>query len=172
MYRALHEFDLYIGGTLGVENLPLQTHKAEYLIGSIMEEAIASSQIEGAATTRKTAKEMLWKNRTPKNHAERMIVNNYETIRHIVEHKDEPISAERLFEIHRLITRNTLENQQDEGRYRDGDEVTVADNIDGEIVYYPPPYQQVTTLMNDLFNFFNTNDSQHCLLYTSPSPRD
>lgn len=37
--------------------------KNRYLNSSLMEEAIASSQFEGAATTRKVAKEMLENNR-------------------------------------------------------------------------------------------------------------
>ena len=37
-----------------------------------MEEAIASSQLEGAVTTREEAKEMLRTNRKPKNHSEKM----------------------------------------------------------------------------------------------------
>jgi hypothetical protein len=50
---------------------------------SLMDEAIASSQIEGAATTRKKAKEMLRENRPPKNRSEKMIANNYITIKRI-----------------------------------------------------------------------------------------
>ena len=48
-----------------------------------MEESIASSQIEGAATTREIAKRMLQENRKPKNKDEKMIVNNYATMKHI-----------------------------------------------------------------------------------------
>ena len=33
--------------------------KAKFMVSSLMEEAIASSQIEGANTTRKKAKEMI-----------------------------------------------------------------------------------------------------------------
>lgn len=46
-----------------------------------MEEAIASSQMEGANTTREVAKELLRTQRRPLNKAERMIVNNYRTMR-------------------------------------------------------------------------------------------
>ncbi|MBV9122210.1 MAG: hypothetical protein JO112_02470, partial [Planctomycetes bacterium] len=50
------------------------------IIRSLMEEAIATSQIEGAVTTRKVAKEMLLTNRKPRNRSEQMIVNSYRTI--------------------------------------------------------------------------------------------
>ena len=100
--KGLHEFDLHIGGHLGTKNLIPEDDKKRYLVSSIMEEAIASSQIEGAVTTRKHAKEMLRKNIKPKNKSEQMILNNYITIKHIVEIKDEPINLERFLEIHRL----------------------------------------------------------------------
>jgi Fic family protein len=48
-----------------------------------MEEAIASSRMEGAATTRKVAEYMLRKNEKPKNKDQQMILNNYLTINHI-----------------------------------------------------------------------------------------
>lgn len=70
-----------------------------------MEESIFSSKIEGASTTRVKAKEMLRKNKTPKNKSEQMILNNYETIQYISEHKEEEISLEKLFEIHHLVTK-------------------------------------------------------------------
>jgi len=55
--KGLHEFDLHIGGNLGSKSIIPEDDKKRYLISSIMEEAIASSQIEGAVTTRKKAKE-------------------------------------------------------------------------------------------------------------------
>lgn len=43
----LHHFDLYLGGVMEGEIIPSED-KNRYLISSIMEEAIASSQLEGA----------------------------------------------------------------------------------------------------------------------------
>ena len=59
--RLLHYFDLHIGGNLGSNIGINDTDKNKYLISSIMEEAISSSQMEGANTTRKKAKEMIQK---------------------------------------------------------------------------------------------------------------
>ena len=64
--KELHSFDLNIGGQLGTKSIIPEDEKKRYLISSIMEEAIASSQIEGAVTTRKKAKDMLRKNKKPK----------------------------------------------------------------------------------------------------------
>ena len=153
--RRLHLFDLNIGGNLGARSIIPDTNKRDYLISSIMEEAIASSQIEGAVTTRKKAKEMLRKDRNPRNKSEQMIVNNYVTIRHIVENQHQPLTEESLLAVHRLITRGTLEDKGDEGRYRTNNEVDVIDATDGEVVHTPPDVAEVATLMNQLLLFFN-----------------
>lgn len=158
--KKLHEFDLHIGGNLGAKGIIPDEDKHRYLISSIMEEAIASSQIEGAATTRKKAKEILRKNIKPKNKSEQMIVNNYRTIRHIVENQKQPITQERLSEVHRLITHQTMDDAGDEGVYRDNNEINVVDATDGEIVHVPPHFQKVPGLMNELLQFFNQDDQK------------
>lgn len=157
--KSLHEFDLNIGGNLGSQSIIPEEDKKRYLISSIMEEAIASSQIEGAVTTRKNAKDMLRKNAKPKNKSEQMIVNNFLTIKHIVDIKDEPLTMDRLFEIHKLITDRTLDDPTDEGKYRDNNEVNVVDVIDGEIIHSPPDFKKLPELMNELFAFFNNNNN-------------
>jgi hypothetical protein len=50
--KGLHEFDLNIGGSLGAKSIVPEEDKKRHMISSVMEEAIASSQIEGAVTTR------------------------------------------------------------------------------------------------------------------------
>lgn len=156
--KGLHEFDMHIGGNLGSKSLIPEDDKKRYLVSSIMEEAIASSQIEGAVTSRKAAKQMLRENNKPRNKSEQMIVNNFQTIKHIVEIKDQPITTENLLHIHSLITSKTLDNDDDEGRYRGHNDIHVVDVTDGEIVYTPPPFEEVPTLMNALFDFFNKED--------------
>lgn len=158
--KGLHEFDLHIGGLSGTKNLIPEGDKKRYLVSSIMEEAIASSQIEGAVTTRKQAKEMLRKNIKPKNRSEQMILNNYITIRHIVENKDEPINTERFLEIHRLISNQTLADKKDEGKYRRDNEIKVIDTVNGRIVHAPPDHHDISRLMNELFTFFNKDKSE------------
>lgn len=158
LQRALHEFDLNIGGTLGAKSLIPEEDKKRYLVSSIMEEAIASSQIEGAVTTREAAKEMLRKNRSPRTKSEQMIVNNFLTIKHIVSLKDEPLTIGGLLEIHRLISTGTLSDSMNEGRFRTNNEVRVVDAIDNEVVYYPPDFNEIPHLVNQLISFFNNQD--------------
>ncbi len=158
--KELHSFDLNIGGQLQAKSIISEDKKKRYLISSIMEEAIASSQIEGAVTTREKAKDMLRKNKKPKNKSEQMILNNFQTIKHIVENKDETLTNETLLEIHKLITHRTLDKQNDEGKYRTDNKTNVVDVIDREIVHTLPHHKNIPNLMNELFDFFNNNDDE------------
>ncbi len=154
--RLCHEIDLNCGGMLGSsDGLIPESDKQRYLISSNMEEAIASSIMEGAATTRLKAKEMLQKKISPRTRGEKMIVNNYNTIRYIIEHKDLPASKEMLLEIHKLITRETLENAEDEGRFRQNNDVVVENGITHETIYTPPSFEEIDGLIESICTFFN-----------------
>lgn len=155
LQELLHLFDLNIGGTLESKSIIPNDDKNRYLISSVMEEAIASSQIEGAITTRKKAKEMLRKNINPRNKSEQMIVNNYVSIQKILEWKNEDLTKDKLLELHRMVSNYTLDNKEDEGRFRDDNEVKVVDAVDGEVVHYPPDFSKIEHLIKELCVFFN-----------------
>lgn len=157
LYSLLHEFDLHLGGTLGGQAELDSTERHKFLIGSIMEESIASSQIEGAVTSRIIAKEMLRQNRIPRNTSERMILTNYLTIRHIYNTKQEPLTLESLLSIHRLMTADTLENPADAGRLRDQDTIHVVDVLESEIIHTPPTFKKLPQFVNELCLLFNDN---------------
>lgn len=154
----LHFLDLNIGGTLESSSIISPTDKNRYLISSIMEEAIASSQIEGAVTTRKKAKDMLRKNIKPRNKDEQMIVNNFVSIQRILEVKKEPLTKDQLLSLHKLVTANTMTSSQEEGFLRDDNDINVIDMSTGEIVHHPPNFEEIDELLNDLIKFFNEDD--------------
>lgn len=156
--RSMHFFDMNIGGTLGSNIGITDTDKTKYIITSIMEEAISSSQMEGANTTRKKAKEMIQQEKKPQSKSEQMIMNNYVTMKHIIHNKNEDLTIERLLEIHKLMCHKTMSDTDDEGAFRDGDDVFVEDTIKGENIYQPPTSYEINTLINDLCKFFNSDD--------------
>ena len=139
--------------------VPSETNKKQYLINSLMEEAIASSQLEGAATTRPEAKKILREGRKPKNMSERMIVNNYRTIRCLKELRDQPLSRELILEIHHEITTGTLESESDETEFRTCDDIVVGSKADPTKIYhYPPECKKVPAMIDDLIVFANSED--------------
>lgn len=79
--------------------------------GAQMEESIASSRMEGANTTREAAKELLSRGQKPKNLGERMIVNNYRTIRFLAAHTKETLTPHLLLDIHGMMVKGTLDEQ-------------------------------------------------------------
>ncbi len=155
LQRALHLFDLNIGGTLASNIGIAETDKTKFMISSIMEEAISSSQMEGANTTRKKAKEMIQQGKKPRDKSEQMILNNFITMKHIVLHKNENLSIETLLHIHRLISNYTLDDSEDEGRFRDTNDIHVVDHSSSEIVHIPPSKEELPVLLSDLCVFFN-----------------
>lgn len=155
--ETLHNFDRTYGSKLSTNSTLSETDKEQYLISSIMEEAIASSQIEGASTTRKAAKQMLIEERAPRDKSELMILNNYKTIQRIKELKDEPLTEELLLELHKLIIAGTLDNMQEEGSFRTNDDIHIVD-VDGEIAHVPPTHKDLKPLMNDLYKLFNEEE--------------
>jgi Fic family protein len=158
MFELLHYFDMNIGGNLtGDQIIPSENQNA-YLISSIMEEAIASSQMEGAATTRKVAKDMLRKSERPRNKGQQMILNNYTTINYIKEHSKKELSIDQLLEIHRLMTIKTLDNEAESGCFRKNNDILVMDGITGEIAHNPPSHEELETLLRELVIFFNKNE--------------
>jgi len=159
--KQLHQFDLSIGGNLESKGLIPESDKQRYLISSIMEEAIASSQLEGAITARKKAKELLRKKKKPSNKSEQMIVNNYLTIKYIVENKKQKLTKDTLLKIHKLVTNKTLDNPDDEGNLRKDNKTKVVDPYDGEIHHTPPDFKKLNVLIKDLCKFFNDEKDKY-----------
>lgn len=161
MHELLHILDLNLGGSLGTQRIIPEKDKNFYLINSIMEEAIASSQMEGASTTRKVAKDMLRKQLKPQNKGQQMISNNYNTIRYLVENQSEIFSIEKLKEIQRLITRNTLSNREYEGKFRTTDDVFVMNGLTGEVAHTPPSSKDIELWLSKLCDFANSDNENN-----------
>jgi Fic family protein len=158
--ELLHHIDQDAGGRIEMpeEGLTSPQTRNRYLLHSLTEEAITSSQLEGATTTRKVAKEMLRENRAPTNKSEQMILNNYRTMQFIQECKNQPLSPELIFEIHRLVTENTLENPEDAGRLRTNDNIRVYENLSNDVVHTPPSQKDLPERINALCAFANGKD--------------
>lgn len=158
----LHRIDHEVGGRElfgGISLLP--EAKDQYLISSLMEEAIASSQIEGAATTRLAAKEMLRKNLKPRDRSERSILNNYQTILAIKDTLADPMSVELLNNFQMMLTKDTLDDPAAGGRLRRDDEpILVVDHLDGQILHTPPPASSLPEQMGHLCELANNDNGR------------
>lgn len=137
----LHEIDMNLGGALlGLARDLDEREKRQFITRGVMEEAIASSQLEGANTTRRVAKQMLREGRKPMNKSEQMIVNNYQAMLFIEkELKSSKLSLDAIKDLHVMLTKDTLDFAEDEGRLRDDeDEIVVQNSLDGMIYHTAP----------------------------------
>lgn len=152
--EQLHQMDMGVSGFFKVPEAIKNPHtRDQYLVYSLMQEAITSSQIEGAATTRKVAKEMLRSGRRPRDKSEQMILNNYRTMQHIKNWKERPLSKELILEIHQTVTEDTLDTGV--GRFRNEDEkVVIVDSL-GEILHEPPPAKDLSKRLEMMCDFAN-----------------
>lgn len=126
-----------------------------YVIRSLMEEAITSSQLEGAATTREVAKRMLSEGRQPRDRSERMIVNNYATMQRILELRRQPLDPEIVFRIHAEISQGVLDNPDGVGRFRREEERINVSNFEGTVFHEPPPAGDLADRMQAMCDFAN-----------------
>ena len=145
--ERLHLFDLNLGGSRQGDGIIAPSERRGLLLSSSMEEAITSSQLEGAATTREVAKTMLRQGRKPRNQSERMIYNNYQAMQLLLTLRNEPLTPDGLLRLHAVITQGTLDDPAKEGRLRLNDDVRVVDYTTSEVVYHPPTFTELPALL-------------------------
>jgi Fic family protein len=129
----------------------------QYLVNSLMEEAIRSSQLEGASTSRRAAKELLRTGRRPKDRSERMILNNYLALQYMRESMGDRLTPADVLELQRILTEGTLDDPTASGRIQTPDEerVVVVDRLDGGVLHRPPPAEQLPDRLQALCDFAN-----------------
>ena len=160
LYRMLREVDRDASGRVELPaDVATTDSRNRYLVNSLIEEAITSSQLEGAATTRRVAKEMLRSGRRPRDRSERMIANNYRAMEFVRDLVREDLSAPMLLELQRILTEDTLDDPGAVGRFRlPSDEVYVVDQRDGTVLHEPPDASEVEERIDRLLLFANAPD--------------
>ncbi len=144
------------GLTTDDEAPPTATQREKFIIKALQEEAIASSMLEGAATTRHEAKQMLKTGRRPRNRGEQMVLNNYQAIQFIRERRNVDLSPEFLLELQRILTDKTLDKPDEVGRFRtDDDNISVVNSRDNEVIHVPPPATSLSDRLKALCQFAN-----------------
>ena len=158
----LHHIDRDAAGRIRSSNgTPPAEDSQRYLIGSLIEEAITSSQLEGAATTRKVAAAMLRSGRKPHDQHERMIFNNFRAMEHLRSMRDVRLTPEHVLELHRILTEDTLDDPLDAGRLRLSDSVQVVDTRDNSVLHDPPTHTELAQRLQRVCDFANADeDSQ------------
>lgn len=157
LYQKLNFIDTHGAGLLkSFKERPSSAQASKYIISSLTEEAIASSQIEGANTTHKVAKEMILSQRKPRNKSEQMIVNNYLAMQSIAEWKDLDLTEQMLLDLQKILTNQTIDDASIIGRFRnDEDGIVVHDPMTGEIAHIPPKRENMLSELKRLVEYAN-----------------
>lgn len=157
--RMLHEIDQNASGRIRMAEPITNTNTRDaYLINSLIEEAISSSQLEGAATTRKVAKEMIRLNRPPRDRSEQMIFDNYHAMQFVQDNRDEKLTPSMIYELHRIVTDKTLDDPEGAGKLRTSDDVHVVDE-QGNILHTPPKAEELPERIKRLCDFVNETET-------------
>ena len=138
-------------GTRQLESAP------KYIIDALSEEAIFSSKLEGAVTTELAAKNMLRKNLPPRNKDEQMIVNNHLAMQFIQDKKDVSLTPEFIREIQGIVTKNTMQDENQSGVFRSTNDVSVMNVRTGEVIHYPPDAEKIDSMISALCDFVNAD---------------
>jgi len=157
MQRRLHYIDREASGSIqGMEGGGQGLHD-RFLLRSLIEESMTSSQLEGASTTRAVAKEMLSTGRAPRDRSEQMIHNNYLAMREVRELRGHKFTPERIMSIHRMLTAGTLDQEADVGRLRTGeDNIVVYDRgSPPTLLHVPPSASELPHRLQRLCDFAN-----------------
>lgn len=143
------------GNIQGSEQITSAATRDTYLFKSIVEEAITSSQLEGASTTRKVAKAMIQEGRSPRNRSEQMILNNYQAMLQVRKYFDKPLTPAMVMELQRKLTEGALDDPSAAGRFRTNEENIVVEDETGTRRHTPPRAEELPEGMERMCAFAN-----------------
>lgn len=157
--EMVHRIDQQASGRIQTDEIVANVGSRDrYVVSSLVEEAITSSLLEGAATTRRAAKELLRTGRQPRDPSERMVLNNYFAMQRAEElaGSGEPLEPSHVLELHRIVTDGTLEDESEAGRLQlPGDERVAIYWDDGRLLHRPPPAEELPARLSQLCDFAN-----------------
>lgn len=152
--QDIHQIDSKMRGSIEAQNL--NHNKDRYIVRSLVDEAISSSQLEGAVTTREVAREMLKSNRPPMDYSEQMIYNNYQAIKFIDKHKTNDLTPDLVLKLHKIVTKDAIKNPDDAGRLRLNDNIAVWDDSKEKPLHTPPEHTTLPDRLIKLCDFANS----------------
>lgn len=157
--EMLHRIDRDASGKIELPERAMNPETRDrYIVNSLIEEAITSSQLEGAATTREVAKEMIRAGRRPRDESEQMIMNNFRAMQQIRQFVGEPLSTQKVLDIHRVLTHNLL-NAKRKAFRQPGDGVGVYSGT-GELLHKPPPAEEIEERLARMCAFANEDETE------------
>lgn len=166
-----HFVDQHASGAITMPELVTADASARhrFIVNSLIEEAIRSSQLEGATTSRVVAKEMIRSGRPPTTRSEHMIFNNYRAMQFIRDEGAVEMTPSFVLTLHRILTENTLDDPADAGRLQRPGETRVG-VFEGDLqVHVPPPASELEDRLTKMCVF--ANESENATGFLHPAVR-
>jgi Fic family protein len=160
--RTLHGLDRVNVGEKILSALGNHDAKVDYRIRQIIEEAISSSEIEGARlSTRDFARQLLRENRKPASKSERMIVNNLRAMEKLrsMHAAGVRLDLASLLELHRILGEDALDTDGSAGVLRTREHTVRIEDAEGEVWYTPPDAHGIEDRVTALLRFVNGEES-------------
>lgn len=120
---------------------------------AVIDEAVYSSMIEGAFTTREAAIGFIREQKSPANKSEQMVKSNYDALSYVLENLESPITEKTIISVAQIVTRNAADSQV--SGYRT--EGVIVGNSEG-VVYTPPSAERVPEMMRALIEFISKSE--------------
>jgi len=129
----------------------------QYLFNDLVEdESISSSQLEGAATTTRVAKDMIKRKREPRTLDERMILGNLKMMSFAWNNRSLEITAALIKEMHKVGVEGIDNDKYAPGAFRVSDDVIIGDDY-GNIFHQPPSADGIELRLAMLCDWINTD---------------
>lgn len=164
-----HRLDQGYGGKDTVAD-DMTDERHRYLVEGIMEEAVASSQLEGARTARSQALALLKSGRAANNDDERMIINNFRAMQAVEERfVREDLTVANILELHAILTNGLKDDAGETPRLREpGETIMVIDKLTGDVYHEGPSAVFVRTELQRLCDFANSTGNDSGYAFTHP----
>ena len=163
--QYLHEIDSRASGRIAMPSeVSNPETRTRYLVRTLIEEAITSSQLEGASTTRKKAMEMFRSGKKPSDKSELMIFNNLRGMEFIRQKQNELLTPQLISDIHKEMMIGTIDDES-LGRLQtlDDERVNVVSNFTHKVVHRPPSADQLNDRLEELCKFANAEGEKEFL---------
>lgn len=129
----------------------------QYLFNDLVEdESISSSQLEGAATTTRVAKDMIKRKREPRTLDERMILGNLKMMSFAWNNRGLEITSALIKEMHKVGVEGIDNDKYGPGAFRVSDDVVIGDDY-GNIFHQPPSADGIELRLAMLCDWINTD---------------
>ncbi|HPP24363.1 MAG TPA: Fic family protein [Candidatus Saccharicenans sp.] len=126
---------------------------------ALLRSAHSSTAIEGNPLTLEQVSELAaGRDIMVRRKDKKEVLNYLEALEKIPEFAErKPFKFSDLLELHKLVTRDTLENPADEGSLRN-QQVAVVNRATGQIIFMPPPTDRVGALVEEFLEWFNSEE--------------